>query len=135
MSLGNTYENKNLDAMYGDDRAPNMPATVYMTLYETDPTDAGSGTELSSGTSPGYAPVAVANTSTNWPVAVSSQKKNGTNITFPTATGNWEEANYWATKDAASGAIMHHGPLQDPISVVSGGTFVFEPDTVVITAN
>lgn len=135
MSLGDTYENKILDAMYGDGRASNMPATVYIDLYSAAPTDAGGGTVLTSGTSPGYAPVAVANTTVNWPAATSSQKKNGVIVTFPTATGNWVQATHFAIKDANGGAIMNWGALGTPVTVVSGATFVFEPNAIVITAS
>lgn len=57
------------------------PATVYVGLYTTAPTDAGGGTEVSGGS---YARQAV-----TFGAASSGSTSNTADITFPEATANW----------------------------------------------
>lgn len=133
MSAGDTYENKYLDAGLGDGRAAAMPATVYVELFTTATTDAGGGTVV---TGSNYAPVAVANTSVNWPNATGGQKSNGTAITFPTPVADWPaNVTHFAIRDAIGGAFMHHGALQAPVTILSGQPFVFPVGALVIGAN
>lgn len=130
MARGDAYKNKTLDASYGDGRAAGFPAVVYLTLYTVAPTDAGGGTEVVGG---GYAPVAVANTTANWPAAAGGQKSNGTLITFPAATADYPApVTHWALKDASSGAIIDWGALQSALTVLTGRQVVFNPGQLVI---
>lgn len=133
MSAGDTYENKILDATLGDNRAPNMPATVYIDLFTTATTDAGGGAVV---VGSNYAPVAVANTSVNWPAAAGGQKSNGTAITFPTPVSSYPApVTHFAIRDAVGGAFVFHGALQAPVSVLSGQPFVFPAGTLVVGAD
>jgi hypothetical protein len=110
------------------------PGTVHVSLHSTATTDAGGGTELSGG---GYARVAVTNNATNFPNATGTSptsKSNGTEIAFPTATGNWSTASHFAIWDAAtSGNMLYHGALTASKTVQTGDTARFAAGALVIT--
>lgn len=134
MSATDTYENKHLDAAFGDNRATALfPATYYIGLFTATPNDSGGGTECTGGS---YARVAVTNNSTNWPNAASGQKKNGTVITFPEATASWGTATHFGIFDAASGGVLgHYNALTTPVAISSGMTPSFAVNALVITAD
>lgn len=62
------------------------PATVYLALFNTAPSESGGGTEVSGG---GYARVPVTNDSTNFPAAAGGEKFLVTEQSFPTSTTDW----------------------------------------------
>lgn len=62
------------------------PATVYVGLYTAAPTDAGGGTEVSTGDWSNYSRIDVTNNATNWPAAAAGAKSNGTAMSFGAAT-------------------------------------------------
>ena len=64
------------------------PATIYMRLFNTDPTDAATGTEVTGG---GYAAEAITMGADTNGVGTNSVK-----ITFTTATSDWDTINYLA---------------------------------------
>ena len=130
-SLSDVYENNALDALLGPGFT--RPATVYVALYTAMPTDAGGGTEVAGN---GYARVAVPNDSTNWPVAISGQKKNGTAIVFPQATGSWGTIVGFGLFDAATAGIMIcWGALGTSKPVAAGETPQFAANAIMITAD
>jgi len=108
MSKSDYLELKVLDKVLGaTDFTP--PATVYFALYSVTPSDSGGGTELVTGTSPGYARVAVTNNTTNFPNASAGAKTTGADITFPTNTSGgaaWLAAIAWAILDASTGGNL-----------------------------
>lgn len=121
-SKSDFLENELLDHVLGN-AAYSAPATVYVALYTVAPSDAGGGTEVSGGS---YARVAVTNNATNWPAASGGAKANGTEITFPTASGDWGECVAFAILDAASdGNFLYWGDLTTPKTVNSGDTAKF----------
>ena len=104
-SKSDYLELKVLDAVLGQVALPAI-ATVYFALYSVTPGDAGGGTELVTGTSPGYARVAVTNNTTNFPNASAGAKTNGVAVTFPVNTSggaDWVAAVAWAILDASTG--------------------------------
>lgn len=122
MSKSDYLESKVLDHLLGR-TTYTAPATVYVALYTTAPTDAGGGTEVSGG---GYARKAVTNDATNWPAASSSTKSNGTAIAFPEATANWGTVVAWGLFDASSGGnLLYWGTLTQNQAVNSGSTASF----------
>lgn len=122
MSKSDYLEGKVLDHLLGR-TTYTAPATVYVALYTTAPTDAGGGTEVSGG---GYARKAVTNDATNWPAASSSTKSNGTAITFDEATANWGTVVAWGLFDASSGGnLLYWGTLTQNQAVNSGSTASF----------
>ncbi len=78
-------------------------ATVYVSLWTSDPTDAGSGTEVStSGTS--YARTAV-----TFGAPSDGASTNNADVTFPTATASWGTVGWIGINDAAtSGNLLYH---------------------------
>lgn len=124
MSFGDYLENELLDHVWGNS-SYSAPATLYVGLSTTLPTDAGGNITEPSGAN-GYARVAVTNNLTNWPAAVGGAKSNGSAITFPTATGGWGTVGYFIIMDLASGGNMiGYGSLTNPKTIDSGDTASF----------
>lgn len=102
MSKTNFERNRQIDHRYGDG-AYTPPATVYMGLFSVAPTVSTPGTELAGN---GYARVAVTNNATNFPDAVAGAKSNGTQVTFPTASGAVGTATHFGFFDALTGGNL-----------------------------
>ena len=92
------------------------PATVYVSLWTSDPTDAGSGTEVSGGS---YARQAV-----TFGAPSSGVSTNSADVTFPTATGSWGTVGWIGINDAAtSGNLLYHTPLDVAKAITTGDVF------------
>ena len=125
-----------LDGVLGGS-AFSLPATVYLALFTTDPTDvAASGTEA---TGTGYQRLAITNNATNWPAAsgTTATKSNGTVLTMATAGGDWSSGSnmaYWALFDASSGGNkLYYGAITTPKPVLNGDTPSFAIGAISIT--
>ena len=129
-SKSNGLENALLDhVLGGGDYA--RPATVYVALYTTAPSDSGGGVEVSGGS---YARKSVTNNSTNWPAASGGAKSNGTAITFVTATASWGEVTAWGLfDDPSAGNLLYWGDLAVFKTVGSGDTATFAVGDIDIT--
>lgn len=80
------------------------PATVYLALYLSDPTEADTGTEVSGG---GYARQPVTFTAPS-----NGQVTNSADIIFPVATTDWGTVTHVGIRDAATGGnLLWYGPL------------------------
>jgi hypothetical protein len=93
---------------------------VYVALFTSDPTDAGSGTEVTGGS---YARVQYDPTDANWsaPDATGGLTQNLAAITFPSPTANWGVVTHFAIFDrAAIGNLTAHGVLTTPKTVNNG---------------
>ena len=89
------------------------PATVYVSLYTTDPTDADTGTEVSGGS---YARTAVTMGAPSNGVST-----NSADVTFPTATVSWGTVTHIRIHDAStSGNLLFHTPLDTSKTIDSG---------------
>jgi hypothetical protein len=114
------------------------PATVYLALFSALPSDSGGGTELTTGTAPGYARVAVTNNATNFPAAFGTSptsKKLGVAQSFPANSGGsaWPNAIGWAMFDASTGGnLLLHGPM-NALACGVGQQVVFPADAVLWT--
>jgi hypothetical protein len=85
-SFSDFLELEVLDHVVGN-AAYTAPANLYFAAFTAAPTDAGGGTEVSTG---GYARKSMTNNATNFPAAAAGAKTNATAITFVTASGaNW----------------------------------------------
>lgn len=142
MSAGDFYENQYLDSGLGNDHSSRFPDTVYLLLATGAIADDGTGgPELDGAVSLGYERPAITNNSTNFPDAVSSQKKNGAVITFPNvATADWEEATHWALVNHVTNAmdatnVIHKGALSIPWSILNGQTAKVPVNALVITCD
>lgn len=130
-----TIANRVLDLLLGTSHDTTaMPATVYVALITTAPTNAnGAGIVEATGT--GYARVAVTNNDTNWPAAASRSKSNGTAVTFPTSGASWGTVVGFALYDAATvGNFLAYGALTSSQAVGSGVTPQWAAGTLTVTS-
>lgn len=80
------------------------PATVYVALYTTDPTDADTGTEVSGGS---YARTAV-----TFGAPSNGVSTNSASVEFPTCTSSWGTITHIGIRDAStSGNLLYHTAL------------------------
>jgi len=101
--------------------------SIYVALFTSDPTDAGTGTEVS-GTS--YARVQV----TAWDSPASRATANTNTITFAQAGSNWGTVTHVGILDASSaGNLLFHGALTASKTVDSGVTFSIAAGALDIT--
>lgn len=102
---------------------PAVTGSVYVSLHTADPTDAGSGTEVTGG---GYARVAVARAAGSWAApadnAGAQQTSNSAAITFPTPSANWPgPITHFGIWDASTaGNLLYSGTLATPRTVNNG---------------
>jgi len=102
------------------------PANVYVALFTSDPTDAGSGTEVSGGS---YARTAVTFAAPSNGVSVSNA-----DCTFPTATGSWGTVGWIGLYDAlTSGNLLYHTPLDTSKVIASGDIFKISSGNLSVT--
>lgn len=91
------------------------PTTVYLSLHTADPTDAGTGTEVSGGS---YARQSFASTISG------NAASNTSAIEFPTATGSWGTIGWVGVWDNVSGGnLLFHGALTTSKTIASGDVF------------
>lgn len=101
--FSNYLENKLLDHILKA-VSYTSPTTVYVGLFTSDPTDAGSGTEVSGGS---YARQVLSVTTASGGIVTSSA-----DVTFPQATANWGTISHIGLLDAiTSGNLLMHTPL------------------------
>lgn len=104
--------------------AMTSPTTVYLALFTSDPTDAGSGTEVSGGS---YARQAAAFAAPSNGSASSSADINFTNMPAATVT-------HVGVYDAASlGNLLYHGALTSSKTVNAGDTFTVTAGNLTVT--
>jgi hypothetical protein len=102
------------------------PAAVYAALFTTDPTDAGSGTEVSGGS---YARTAITFGSPSNGVTT-----NSADVTFPTCTAAWGTVTHMGIFDAStSGNLLYHTPLDASKTVDSGDIFKISSGNLSVT--
>ena len=101
-------------------------ATVYVSLWTSDPTDAGSGTEVSGGS---YARTAV-----TFAAPSNGVTTNDADVTFPTATASWGTIGWIGINDAAtSGNLLYHSPLDTSKTIDSGDIFKISTGNLSVT--
>jgi hypothetical protein len=101
-------------------------ATVYVSLWTSDPTDAGSGTEVSGGS---YARTAV-----TFGAPSSGASTNSADVTFPTATASWGTVGWIGINDAAtSGNLLYHTALDTAKTIDSGDIFKISTGNLSVT--
>jgi hypothetical protein len=101
-------------------------ATVYVSLWTSDPTDAGSGTEVSGGS---YARTAV-----TFGAPSNGVTTNSADVTFPTATASWGTVGWIGINDAASsGNLLYHSPLDTAKTIDTGDIFKISTGNLSVT--
>jgi hypothetical protein len=102
------------------------PTTVYVGLFLTDPTDAGSGTEVSGGS---YARKAM-----TFGAPRNGESVNSGAVEFDQATGDWGTIPFFAIFDAStSGNMLYHGALTASKTIENGDVFKFATSSVSVT--
>ena len=92
------------------------PATVYLGLYTSDPTDADTGTEV---TGNGYVRQAI-----TFGAPSDGVSTNSAAIEFPQATGSWGTVAYVGIRDAStSGNLLFHTALDASKAIATGDVF------------
>lgn len=96
------------------------PSALYVSLHTADPTDAGTGTEVSGGS---YARVQRDPLDANWTAASATNglTDNAAPITFPSPTANWGSVTHFGIWDAStSGNLICFGALTTPKTINNG---------------
>lgn len=102
------------------------PATVYVALFTTDPTDAASGTEVTGGS---YARTSVAFAAPSNGAAASSA-----DCTFPTCTSTWGTVSHIGIFDASTaGNLLYHTPLDTSKTIETGDIFKIASGSLTVT--
>ena len=102
------------------------PATVYVSLYTSDPTDADYGTEVSGGS---YARTAV-----TFGAPSNGVTTNSADVTFPTATASWGTVTHIGIHDASTaGNLLFHTPLDTSKTIDSGDIFKITTGNLSVT--
>ena len=90
----------------------------YVSLHTADPTDAGTGTEVSGGS---YARTAASFATAS---GTSGLVATDADVTFPTATATWGTVGWIGLWDAASGGnMLYHTALDASKTIDSGDIF------------
>ena len=88
-------------------------STPYVALFTSDPTDAGTGTEVSGGS--------YARQSVTMGAPSNGASINSADVTFPTCTSSWGTVGWIGIYDAlTSGNLLYHTPL-DVAKVIDVG--------------
>lgn len=125
MSAASNYtENLALNWLLTDGAAT-RPTAWYLGLFTTDPTDAGSGTEVSGS---GYTRKSIAFSVTD------DTAENSSTVTFDAATGNWGTITHVGIFDNSSGGnLLFHGAVTTSKTIESGDTFQVSSGNLTIT--
>lgn len=103
MIVDDTFANAILDALAGPGKAAGLTATMYVALYDDDPSDGG--LEVTGGGYGRLGPVSMTS-GTMWPAASGREKSTGQIIGGPILTGALDVPATWAAfVDTASGAV------------------------------
>jgi hypothetical protein len=102
------------------------PTTVYVGLFTSDPTDAGSGTEVSGGS--------YARTSITFGAPSNGVTTSNADCTFPQATASWGTVTHIGLHDAStSGNLLFHTPLDTSKTIDSGDIFKIASGSLTVT--
>jgi len=123
--FSNYLENKVLDHVLRN-TSYTSPTTVYVGLFTSDPTDAGSGTEVSGGS---YARQTLSVTTASGGIVTSSA-----DVTFPQATAQWGTITHLGLLDAlTSGNLLMHTPLTTSKSIDNGDILKISSGNLTVT--
>ena len=102
------------------------PTTVYVALFTSDPTDAGSGTEVSGGS--------YSRTSVTFGAPSNGVTTSNADCTFPQATASWGTVGWIGLNDAStSGNLLFHTPLDTSKTIDSGDIFKIASGSLTVT--
>lgn len=102
------------------------PATIYVGLFTSDPTDAGSGTEVSGGS--------YARQSATFTAPANGVTTSNADITFPQATANWGTVGWIGLFDAlTTGNLLYHTALDASKTIETGDIFKIASGNLSVT--
>jgi len=102
------------------------PAAVYISLHTADPTDAGSGTEVSGGS--------YIRQSATFGAPSNGVSTTTADITFPQATGNWGTIGWIGIWDAqTTGNLLYHTALDASKAIDTGDIFKIASGSLTVT--
>ena len=102
------------------------PTTVYVGLFTDDPTDAGSGTEVSGN--------AYARVSATFAAPSNGAAATNADVQFPQATGTWGTVTHFAIFDAlTTGNMLYHGALTTSKTIEIGDVFKIASGSLTVT--
>ena len=105
-------------------------STVYLALFLTDPTSAGTGTEATGG---GYARKAITFAAPSL-VSGKEQVSNSADVTFGTMTADLGTLAYWGIYSAASGGtLLWYGAFSRSKAVYNGDAVTVTTGSIVCT--
>ena len=123
--MSNYLENALINATLRN-TAYTSPTTVYVGLHTADPTDAGSGTEVSGGS--------YARTSVTFGSPSSGTSTNSAAVEFPQATGSWGTVSHIGIWDASStGNLLYHTALDTSKTIETGDIFKIASGSLSVT--
>lgn len=114
MSFSDTFETRVLTWVFTTDSAT-RPTAWYVALFTTDPTDAGTGTEVSGGS--------YARESVTFTVSGDTATNSGA-VEFTAATGDWGTITHIGVYDAlTTGNLIAHAALTASKAIGTGDVF------------
>lgn len=123
--MSNYLENALLNAVLRN-TSYTSPSTVFVALYTSDPTDAGSGTEVSGGS---YARKSVTFGEPSNGVAASNAA-----VEFDQATATWGTVGYIGLMDAVTtGNLLFHTALTTAKTIEAGDIFKIASGSLTVT--
>lgn len=123
--MSNYLENAMINAVLRN-TTYTSPATVYVALFTTDPTDANTGTEVSGN--------AYQRTAVTFGAPSNGVSTNSGAVTFPTATGSWGTVTHIGIMDAStSGNLLFHTALDTSKTITSGDIFTISTGNLSVT--
>lgn len=102
------------------------PAAVYVSLHTADPTDAGTGTEVSGGS--------YARKSATFASPSNGASATSADVTFDQATGSWGTITHIGIWDAlTTGNLLYHTPLTTSKTIDTGDIFKIASGSLTVT--
>lgn len=102
------------------------PSTVYVALFTSDPTDAGSGTECSG--------ASYARQSATFAAPSNGASTTSADVQFPQAGGSWGTITHFGIFDASSaGNLLYHGALTVSKTIDTGDVFKIAAGSLTVT--
>ena len=123
--MSNYLENALINAVLRN-TSYTSPTTVYVALFTSDPTDAGTGTEVSGG---GYARQSVTMGAPSDGVSSSSA-----DVEFPQATASFGTVSHVGIYDASTGGnLLFHTALDSSKTIATGDVFKIASGSLTVT--
>ena len=124
-ALSNYLENALINATLRN-TTYTSPAAPYVGLFITDPTDAGSGTEVSGGS--------YARQTATFGAPSDGASTTSADITFPTCTADWGTVAFFGIYDAStSGNLLYYGALNNSKTIETGDILKIEAGNLTVT--